>query len=278
MIKVIATDLDGTLFYPKRKVRLLTSKNRRFLKNMIESGRRIAVVSGRNIEIGERIEKKIADKIDMIACNGAFVSLSDGRKIMHGIDHQLVRKVYDELKHNEGIKAWLFMTSKYPLIITYHDIKKREYAICFLGMRLQGVYREKYITGDEALEKALNDPECQFFKVMPYFGYHSIAKEIAYNKTIEYEKRYGKDLEVLWSNDSIEMMKKGINKANALKTYIDMLKFNESEVAVIGDSGNDIPMFQEFYENSFVMSHAPETVRKEAKTVIEMVADVEDYL
>lgn len=40
MIKVIATDLDGTLFYPKRKLHLISKKNKQFLQNALESGKR----------------------------------------------------------------------------------------------------------------------------------------------------------------------------------------------------------------------------------------------
>ena len=34
MIKLIATDLDGTLFYPKKRITVLSKENRKFLKRI----------------------------------------------------------------------------------------------------------------------------------------------------------------------------------------------------------------------------------------------------
>ena len=47
MGKVIATDLDGTLFYPKRRVRMIKSKSLKFLRRHIDNGGRLVLVSGR---------------------------------------------------------------------------------------------------------------------------------------------------------------------------------------------------------------------------------------
>ena len=45
---------------------------------------------------------------------------------------------------------------------------------------------------------------------------------------------------------------------------------------VVGDSGNDVPLFINF-PNSFVMKQAPEEVKEKAKYVVESVADLEAY-
>ena len=47
---------------------------------------------------------------------------------------------------------------------------------------------------------------------------------------------------------------------------------------MVGDSGNDIPMFKEFPENSFCMSRAPETIQKYAKYTIDKYEDLSRYL
>ena len=72
-------------------------------------------------------------------------------------------------------------------------------------------------------------------------------------------------------------MKKNVNKANALKNLLSMLKLKESETAVIGDSGNDVPLFDAFGQ-SYCMRHAPEEVRKSAKKTIKCVKDIEEDL
>ena len=43
----------------------------------------------------------------------------------------------------------------------------------------------------------------------------------------------------------------------------------------MGDSGNDIAMFKEFYENSYCIAKANINVRKHAKHVIRYFDDIE---
>ncbi len=277
MIKVIASDLDGTLFYPKRKARLLTSGNKDFLKRLSEAGKKVVLVSGRNYPILEKIAKKINYYPIMIGCNGAFVSVDNKIVYQNSMDHDKVRKLYHDLRDSYSILAWLVMTDKKPLIITTPNIKKHQFALLFLGYRLQGVLSEKYEFGEDVLEECLNDPECHFYKVMPYFGYHSDAVQLARNHAELFRQKYGDEFEILWSSDSVEFMNKGANKANALERFIEDRNINHQEVAVIGDSGNDVPMFERF-ENSFVMAQAPQEVKKHAKHELKEVCEIEKYL
>ena len=62
MIKALATDLDGTLFYPKRKLRLMRSKNVRFLKKLISQGKKVILVTGRN----RLVSSKVAELLSVV--------------------------------------------------------------------------------------------------------------------------------------------------------------------------------------------------------------------
>jgi hydroxymethylpyrimidine pyrophosphatase-like HAD family hydrolase len=72
-------------------------------------------------------------------------------------------------------------------------------------------------------------------------------------------------------------MEKGTNKAHALKELLKVKGMQENEVAVVGDSGNDIPLFENF-ENSFVMKQAPEEVKMKAKVTLKSFDDLENYI
>ena len=66
MIKAIATDLDGTLFYPKRKIRLLKTKNRKFLKKLDENDIEIVLDEypfGLCIEIENKSKNKNPEEV-----------------------------------------------------------------------------------------------------------------------------------------------------------------------------------------------------------------------
>ena len=63
-----------------------------------------------------------------------------------------------------------------------------------------------------------------------------------------------------------------------LKKVLNYYKKEPNELYVIGDSGNDIPMFDAFYHNSFCMNHAVEHVRCHAKHTVKRVYALEEYL
>ncbi len=278
MIQTIATDLDGTLFYPKRVFRLIPSRNRRFLIRFLNNKNgNLILVSGRNIPIAKKVEKKLKRPVSMIACNGA--ALYQNGKIVeeHYLTSEEVRKLYQITKEDKELKLWLFMTSTQPLIITMRNVSPLFRVIASIIMKLQFQYSEHYVIGDDKLEKFLNDPDCHFYKVMPCYGFRKKAHERAKEYAEYYQKTIGEDYEVVWSRNSIEFMKKNVNKANALKNLLSMLKLKESETAVIGDSGNDVPLFDAFGQ-SYCMRHAPEEVRKSAKKTIKCVKDIEEDL
>ena len=47
---------------------------------------------------------------------------------------------------------------------------------------------------------------------------------------------------------------------------------------VVGDSGNDISMFEAYQKNSFCMEHSPDAVKKHAAHVVKRFYDLEKYL
>ena len=54
-VKLIATDLDGTLFYPKKRSHMVTKENRAFIHRFVGDGGRILLVTGRNAYFGEKV-------------------------------------------------------------------------------------------------------------------------------------------------------------------------------------------------------------------------------
>ena len=75
--KVIATDLDGTLFYPKKRLRMINTNNKLFLRKFIDEGGKVVLVSGRNLRYLEKVKRKLNRPVDAIGCNGAFIKVND---------------------------------------------------------------------------------------------------------------------------------------------------------------------------------------------------------
>ena len=83
--KVIATDLDGTLFYPKKRFRMINSGNKIFLRKFIDQGGKVVLVSGRNVNYLEKTKRRLKRPVDFAGCNGAFIKVDD--TFIKNIDH-----------------------------------------------------------------------------------------------------------------------------------------------------------------------------------------------
>lgn len=279
MIQTIATDLDGTLFYPKSRFRLINSKNKRFLVKYLNNPKNnLVIVSGRNLTMARKIKKRLENKdVSMVACNGACI-YHKGTVIEENVlSKDDIRFLYNYALKNYDVHIFLFFTNIMPLIVTVKDVSKSFEVIGKLGMKMQFAYYEDFAFGDKELEKYLANPDCKFYKFMPCFGFRKQGIQKAkdnYNKIVS---ELGGKYEIMWSNNTVEFMKKNVNKANALKNLLNMLELKESETAVAGDSGNDIPLFEAF-ENSFCMAQAQDVVKSKAKNIIKGVYEIEKYL
>ena len=73
MRKVLATDLDGTLFYPRRKISMIAKRNYRMLEGHFAKQGKVVIVTGRNVPFSKKVAKKLKHDIDIIACSGSYV-------------------------------------------------------------------------------------------------------------------------------------------------------------------------------------------------------------
>lgn len=279
MIKAIATDLDGTLFYPRRKRRLLSKANRQFIQNVINEGKEVILVTGRNTNAAEKVEKAIQmDKsLSIIACDGALIMHQGEILKEEYFTGEEALKIYETLNTDKHIKTWMFFTSNQYMLVEPSGLNLFERIAGAIGLRTQGAYAEPFIIGKKKLYKILQEPGAKVYKIMPWYGYMPYSDPRARDASISWNEKYSDMAEFAWTKRAVEIMKPGVNKADSLKQLLDILNIKNDEVAVVGDSGNDVPLFKSF-EHSFVMSHSPEEVKAEAKTVIDSVSDLEKYI
>ena len=277
MIKAIATDLDGTLFYPKRKLRLIKSKNTRFLKSVISEGKKLILVTGRNKHVSSKVAKRVkSNDLLIIGCNGALI-IDKGEMIYeHPIPLDKAKELCEILDKDQKVKSILVFTNKHNLIVDDSHLDPLFALVGRIGMKMQGVYNEPYLCGKKFLDRAFKDEELKIYKIMPWFGLKKNGEGRARLASIEYQESVGDTYSIAWSGTAVEFVAKGVDKAKGLSFILSKYDINTDEVLVAGDSGNDIPLFENF-ENSFAMNHAPEEIKAKAKYVIESVADLRKY-
>jgi Cof subfamily protein (haloacid dehalogenase superfamily) len=89
----------------------------------------------------------------------------------------------------------------------------------------------------------------------------------------ELHEQFPKELDAYISAPrTLDLMPKNISKGNAVKKLAEEIGINPNEIACVGDSFNDVPMFQ-IAEYSFAMSNARQEVKAHAKFEVESVGE-----
>lgn len=274
MDKVIVTDLDGTLFYPKKKRDLIFKKNLYFLQSFIDDGGKVVIASGRSLNFGIKVSRAIGREVDLISYNGGCIYSNKEIIYNEPIAKDEIRSIIDDINLNFHPLTTMLFTNKgvfakalndNPILIRlvkfYFKTQKELAEVCF------------YKKGD--FEKALDNEEV--FKILIIFGTGRKAAKKA-RETNKIIRNSYENIEASWSGVSIEITSKDVNKGRSLNKYCELNNIDRSKVYVVGDSGNDISMFKEFYEHSFCMSHANKSVKKYAKYNLDKFEDLSRYI
>ncbi|NLB49066.1 MAG: HAD hydrolase family protein [Erysipelotrichia bacterium] len=85
-------------------------------------------------------------------------------------------------------------------------------------------------------------------------------------------------MESSWTVKVIELTPRGCTKGNGVEKYCQIMNIDHNNVYVVGDSGNDISMFEKFYERSYCMRRGHPSARKYAKHIISRVYKLEKLI
>lgn len=276
MNKLLATDLDGTLFYPKRLSRCIPKKNVKFLQKFIDDGNKVVLVSSRSSFFTSKLAKEINRPIDFLNCSSSEI-ISDGVIIRSkSIPNDVLKNILNEIDVKFKPTAFLLTSKKYPILIKDLNRKsgffKRIYG---LYEWFQFSYREDYLLDNDKFDEEVKSGEV--YKIMIFYGLRrkneEISKEI--NKIIRSDFP---QIESSWSSILNELTPKDCSKGEGLEFYCKYKNIDPKDVYVVGDSGNDISMFNSFYENSFAMKHSYPSVKKYANHVVSRVYKIADYV
>lgn len=274
-IKVIATDLDGTLFYPKKRRKLIADKTKKFLQKFSDDGGKILIVSGRGKLFKEKVEKRLERPVDVVGCNGSFI-ISQGETIKETFfDSENLKKIIAEIRREQHLMFVSLFCKNCNFVIDISMMRVIPRIAYRFYEFTQGSYREHVTKSEKCFYEQLEKGEV--YKVLLFVGPsgRSIKKSEELTKLLGI--RYP-DMNFAWSNQAIEITPKGCTKSSGIAFYLDYNKISNDNIIVVGDSGNDISMFQSYREQSFCMKHASESVKKYAKHIIKKFYQLEDYI
>lgn len=276
MCKVLACDLDGTLFYPKQIRRCIPKKNVKFLRKWIDAGNKFIMVTSRSYEFVQKLEKELERSFDIIACSSSQI-YHDGKLIREvWMPTKEIKQMLQTIDEKYKPLGYLMNAEGLPAVI-YNTHRKGALAFRFVKLWyfFQFKYREEGVQDNDLFMKTLENGKV--FKLMTFFGFGKKKRELSKEINKELRENFP-DLESSWSVVVNEITPKGCNKGEGLKAYCEALKIDPSDVIVVGDSGNDISMFNAFHENSYCMAHAYPSVKKYAKHVISRVYKLDKFV
>lgn len=233
MIKLVATDMDGTLLNSKKE---LPARLFPILRQLFHRGIRFAIASGRQYYSLLQTFEPVRDEIIFISENGAMV-VEHGRCLsLTEVPAHILKEAVQTIRDSTGIM---------PVLCG----EKSAYIENDTPFFLQNV-KPYYIRCQQVpdiLEAAADDRICK----IAAFDLHN-AETGAYPLL----KMFGEKVTVsLSGNNWVDLMSPHVNKGNALRACQQRLDITPEECMAFGDYLNDVEMMRACDE-SYAMANA----------------------
>jgi Cof subfamily protein (haloacid dehalogenase superfamily) len=244
MIKLIATDMDGTLINDNGNI---NEKIFHLIKVLNEKDIKFVAASGRFYsQLSKNFENVKTDMI-FIAHNGALVKYNNKGKTLYS-NHINKEEIDHVVNLNPQLGEELFLAGENEayMVNSSEDMLNK-----FSSHQVPVVILKSF--------SKIKNPIYKISYYMP----EGVNPQI-----LEYLEKNLKDtLEFVVSGDKwIDIMNKGISKGAAIKILQEEFKIDKKNTMVFGDYYNDLTMFKTAHY-SYAMENAPEDVKRHAKFI-----------
>ena len=260
-MKLLISDLDGTL-YPSKNYEIPDQfeRNIEAVHKWVNHGNMFAVATARGVHHYPVLVEKIGMDASYIGVNGAEMRLPSGEVIMKRMKSSVFIDLCKFVKENKidatvvtGLNDMWVWSSKecYPVINST---------------------RKPFWEEANVLDLDSIDPNSEISGAKLFV--HPAGRDKLKQQIIDLNYQ----VEVTTSDvDMIDIGPLNSSKGISILELCERYKISSDDIIVVGDSENDIPMF-EVTENSYCISHAePAVVAKASKVVnsVEEVIDIE---
>ena len=246
MIKMIVTDLDGTLLNNNRKV---SDRSKEYLKHLKDNGYIIVIATGRIYALAMDVTDGASFANYIIADSGACIYDISGNKIFKNvIDKELIKNIFKY--YNDNCDS-IDICCK-DKIYEYSDRIN-------LGKRIEVTKDINYILN--------NCDEVHHMSI--YMKSNKDIEKLEYSLTHEFPTLNSIIMQHSFSPKKwIEMFPKECSKYNSIKLLSQYLNISNDDVIAFGDGLNDIEMIK----NSgygVALNNALDEVKKESDDITE---------
>lgn len=258
MIKLIASDLDGTLLH--NGAQELSPYTLDLIHRITQKGIHFIAASGRQYDNERRLFREIRDEISYIAENGSLC-IHQGKVISRGIiPDDLAYRIMHEIKKEAGYE--IVASREDTCLIEDNDPE-------FVNHIVNVMHNTTKIVDD------ITKVEGPFLKL-------AIAnmKSRDFTPFLRHlQEMFSPSVKVVTSgNIWIDFIVPGYNKGTALQTMMDLFGVKPEECMAFGDQYNDVEML-ELAGQGYAMSNAAPGIAGHARYVTDSVEEVlEDVL
>jgi len=267
MIKLIASDMDGTLLNSKHKI---SKENLEAIKKAESMGVKFTIATGRRFEDVKPLIDENDLKCQCIALNGGEYIDEEG-KVLEGIyiDRKEASQIIDMII-KENIVAEVYTNQG------LYSVNTKEEALTEVAYRIKAF--DPKTSFEEAIKYAETHPhflDLKYIKDIDEFlnSDIKIGKFVAFYNDEETTIKVKRKLEAIERlaisstfTKNIEINNKEAQKGLILAKVAEKMGIRRDEVMVIGDSFNDYSMFTEF-PVSFAMENAVPQIKEVAKYI-----------
>lgn len=251
MIKLIASDLDGTLL--QNGAQELDPSLFDQIRALRESGILFAAASGRQYPNLRRLFGPVQDDISYIAENGSLC-IHKGRVLSRGtIPRELGCRIIDAIHHTGGCECIISGET-----VCYSDSRSERFRDHMVNVVKNDM---KFVDSiDEIKEPFLKIAVCNFDGTKDCLRH--------------FQKLFSHEIKVVTSgNIWVDFIAPNTNKGTALRVLLDHLGISPEECIAFGDQYNDVEMLQ-LAGTSYAMSGAAPGISYYADHVTDYVPDV----
>ena len=252
-IKIIATDMDGTLLDPKGQLDL--TRLEKILDRLDQRGVRFVIATGNEVHRMRQLLEHLADRVVLVVANGARIFENDKLIQAQTWDDAMVDRALAHFKGRECQDQFVVTAMnggfvKEGTVFTELDKFMTPEMIEKLYQRMQfvdefdsnlfgGVLKMSMVVGEERSDSVLQE-------INDLFDGHVRAVSSGYG--------------------CIDILQDGIHKAWGLEELLKRWNLKPEQIMAFGDSENDIEML-ELAGISYAMENAEEAVKRVATEV-----------
>lgn len=259
MIKLVASDLDGTLL--QNDAQELTTRAIELIRELTNRGIYFVAASGRQYENEVHLFEPIKDKISYIAENGSLC-IHEGKVISRTvIDMELIHRIIEEVKQDGRFE---FLISKENACYIENNDP------VFVNHIINVVKNTTKIVED------VRNVKGPILKIA--IGNMKDGADIIEGYLKHLQNKFSSEIKVVTSgNIWIDFIAPGTNKGTALLKLLEVLKIKPEECMAFGDQRNDVEMLQAV-GTSYAMANAISGISDYSTHVTDSVEDVLERL